>query len=159
VILIFKFSFTISILDLISRLHLALFLIMLDNQLKYPNSPTLFIHLFLGYLLLHSFHLFIFSLLLPIPKYMAACCDPYREGQMNALYRIQKKVAPFTYYTKYSDWESVAQSMTLALLCVPFKAYSAERLGNQYATGCHVLTIWMGLIIVRKLGTVSKGRI
>jgi hypothetical protein len=46
---------------------------------------------------------------------------------MNALYRIQMTAAPFTHHTKYSDWESVAQSRMLSRLCAFFKAYSRER--------------------------------
>jgi len=51
----------------------------------------------------------------------------YTEGQINALYRIQMKAAPFTHHTKYSDRENLAHSRTLALLCAIFKAYFWER--------------------------------
>ena len=63
----------------------------------------------------------------PIPQYSAACWDPYEEGQMNALYRIQSKAAQFTHRMKYFDWEIWAQVRTLAGLCALFKAFSGER--------------------------------
>ena len=63
----------------------------------------------------------------PIPEYIAACWDPYREGQINALYRVKMKVAQSTDHTKNSDWETVAQRRTIAGLYSLFKAYSAER--------------------------------
>jgi len=36
------------------------------------------------------------SLERPILEYGAACWDPYREGQISALDRVQKKAAKFT---------------------------------------------------------------
>jgi len=59
-IFIFNAAFAVAILVLISRVHLALFLILLDKYLKYPYSAIVIIHLLLGYLLLDSF-LLIFS--------------------------------------------------------------------------------------------------
>jgi len=38
------------------------------------------------------------TLLRPILEYGAACWDPYREGQIFALDRVQKKAAKFAYY-------------------------------------------------------------
>ena len=35
------------------------------------------------------------SLVRPILEYGASCWDPYREGQINALDRLQKKTAKF----------------------------------------------------------------
>jgi len=81
----------------------------------------------------------------PIPQYSAACWDPYTEGQMNALYRIQKNAAPFTHHRKYSDWESVAKVRTLAQLCALLKLILRNGLRKLYVTGCHGLTIWIGL--------------
>ena len=57
----------------------------------------------------------------------AACWDPYREGQINALDRVQTKDAQFTDHTNDSDWETLAQRKTLARICALFKAYSGER--------------------------------
>ena len=67
------------------------------------------------------------SLVRPILEYVSACWDPCREGQINALDRVQKKAAQFTNNTKDSDWETLAQRRTLARLCTLFKAYSGER--------------------------------
>jgi len=43
------------------------------------------------------------SLVHPVLEYGAAW-DPCREGQINALDRVQMKAAQFTNHTKDSDW-------------------------------------------------------
>ena len=43
------------------------------------------------------------SLVRPILEYGAACWDPYREGQISALDRVQKKAAKFC--TSYEQFE------------------------------------------------------
>ena len=62
-----------------------------------------------------------------ILEYGPACWDPCREGQANALDRVQKKAAQFTNYTKDSDWENLVQRRTMARLYALFKAYSGDR--------------------------------
>ena len=54
----------------------------------------------------------------PILEYESAYWDPCREGQINALERVQKKSAQFTNHTTDSD-----------------------ELGKLYTTGCKVLNI------------------
>ena len=66
------------------------------------------------------------SLVHPILEYGSACWHPCREGQINAFDRAQKKAVQFTNRTKYSDWENLAQRMTLTCLCAPLKAFSGE---------------------------------
>jgi len=63
----------------------------------------------------------------PIRKYGASCWDPYREGQTNALDRVQKKAAKFVNRTKDSVWETLAQRRQIARICSHFKAYTGER--------------------------------
>ena len=48
------------------------------------------------------------SLVPPILEYGAACWDSYREGQIIALDRMQKKAAKFAYHTNSSNWETLA---------------------------------------------------
>jgi len=67
------------------------------------------------------------SLVHPILEYGSACWDPCREGQINALDRVQRKAAQFTNHTKDSDWETLALRRTIASLCAFSKAYSGER--------------------------------
>ena len=67
------------------------------------------------------------SLVRPVLENGSACWDPCREGQLNALERVQKKVAQFTNHTKDSPWETLAQRTTIACLCALFKAYTRER--------------------------------
>ena len=56
-----------------------------------------------------------------------ACLDPYREGQIHALDRVQKKAAKFAHYTNESNWETLSQRTKISRICVLLKAYSGER--------------------------------
>jgi hypothetical protein len=67
------------------------------------------------------------SMVLPIREYGAACWDPYRECQINALDRVQRKAATFANLTNASDWDTLAQRRTVARLCALLKAYNGER--------------------------------
>jgi len=67
------------------------------------------------------------SLVRPILEYGAACWDPYRERQITALDRVQKKAAKFAYHTNSSNWETLASRRKLSRTCALFKAYSGER--------------------------------
>ena len=66
------------------------------------------------------------------------------------------KASPFTNHTKDSDWETLAQRMKIACLCTLLKRTLGNRCGKLNATVCEGLTIGVGLIIFRKLGTGSK---
>jgi len=67
------------------------------------------------------------SLVRPILEYGAACWDSYREGQIIALDRVQKKAAKFAYHTKSSNWETLASRRKLSRIYGLFKAYSGEQ--------------------------------
>ena len=67
------------------------------------------------------------SLVLPILEYGAACWDPYREGQISALDRVQKKAAIFAHHTNSSNWETLVLRRKLSRICSLFKAYSGEQ--------------------------------
>ena len=54
------------------------------------------------------------SLVRPILEYGAACWDPYREGQISALDRVQKKAAKFAHHKKSPNWENLASCRKLA---------------------------------------------
>ena len=49
------------------------------------------------------------ALVRPILEYGATCWDPYREGQIHALDRVQKKEAKFAHLTNESNWETLLQ--------------------------------------------------
>ena len=53
------------------------------------------------------------SLVRPFLEYGAACWNPCREGQINALDRVQTNAAQFTNHTNNSDWETLAERRTL----------------------------------------------
>jgi hypothetical protein len=57
------------------------------------------------------------SLVCPILEYGAACWDPYREGQITALDRVQKKAAKFVHDTNSSNWETLASRRKLSRIC------------------------------------------
>jgi hypothetical protein len=61
---------------------------------------------------------------------VAACWDPYREYQINALDRVQNKVAKFAHHAGGSDWESLAQRRKIARMCALYKPYTGERAWN-----------------------------
>jgi len=67
------------------------------------------------------------SLVRPILEYGAACRDPYREGQISALDRVQKKAAIFAHHKNSPNWETLASRSNLSRKCALFKAYSGER--------------------------------
>jgi len=66
------------------------------------------------------------SLVRPILEYEAACWDPYREGHVSALGRVQKKAAKFAHYTNSPNWVSLASRRKLSRICTLVKAYSGE---------------------------------
>ena len=67
------------------------------------------------------------SLVRPILEYGAACWDPYRECQINALDRVQNKAAKFAHHSRGSEWETLAQRWKTARMCAPYKAYTGDR--------------------------------
>jgi len=67
------------------------------------------------------------SLVRPILEYGAACWDPYREGQISALDRVQKKAAKFAHHKNIPNWENLVLRRKLSSICALFKAYSGER--------------------------------
>jgi hypothetical protein len=67
------------------------------------------------------------SLVRLILEYGASCWNPYREGQINALDRVQKKVAKFVYHKISLNWESLASWRKVSHLCALYKAYCGER--------------------------------
>jgi hypothetical protein len=66
----------------------------------------------------------------PILEYGAACWDPYREGQINALYQVLQEAAKFADHTSDSVWKTLAQRRKTACICTLFKAYFGERAWN-----------------------------
>jgi len=67
------------------------------------------------------------SLVHSILEYGAACWDPYREGQISALDRVQKKAVKYAHHTNIPNWESLVSRRKPSLICALFKAYSGER--------------------------------
>ena len=53
------------------------------------------------------------SLARPILDYGAACWDPYREGQISALDKVQKKAAKFAHHTISRNWETITHMCPL----------------------------------------------
>ena len=66
------------------------------------------------------------SLVRPILEYGAACWGSYREGQITALDRVQRKAVEFAHHTNSSKWETLASRRKLSRICALFKAYPGE---------------------------------
>jgi hypothetical protein len=68
--------------------------------------------------------------------------DPYREGQINALDRVQKKAAKFAQHRNESNWETLTERRKLARLCAFFKADMGEQawnaVGDRLQTPCYL---------------------
>jgi len=62
------------------------------------------------------------SLARPILEYGASCWDPYREGQINALDRVQKQAANFANHTNDLGWENLVYGRKIADIRALFKA-------------------------------------
>jgi len=57
------------------------------------------------------------ALVRPILEYGAVCRDSYREGQVSALNRVQKRAAKFANNINESGWETLAQRRLVARIC------------------------------------------
>ena len=81
-------------------------------------------------------------LVVPILECGTACWDPYREDQINALDRVQKKAIKFANRMSDSVWESLAQRRKISGICAHFEAYSGERawkaIGDRLQGPCYL---------------------
>jgi hypothetical protein len=64
------------------------------------------------------------ALVRPILEYAAVCWDPYREGQVSALNRVQKRADKFGNNTNETGWETLPQRRMIVRICALFKAYT-----------------------------------
>jgi hypothetical protein len=67
------------------------------------------------------------SLVHLILEYEASCWDLYKEGQINVLDHVQKKVAKFANHMNDWGWETVPQHRKIACICALFRAYTGEK--------------------------------
>ena len=81
------------------------------------------------------------SLVRPIFEYGTACRDPYREEQIIALDRVQKKAAKFAHHTNSPNWETLASRRKLSRICALFKTYSRNARGSLLVTDYNGHTI------------------
>ncbi|PNF38203.1 hypothetical protein B7P43_G13462 [Cryptotermes secundus] len=65
-----------------------------------------------------------------------------REGQINALDRVQKKAAKFAHHRNESNWETFTERRKIARICSFFKAYTGEwawkTIGGRLETPCYL---------------------
>ena len=81
------------------------------------------------------------SLVRPILQYAAAYWDPYREGQISALVRVQKKAAKFAHHSNSPKWRR-AESYHA---CVHSAKLTVENgRGRLWGTDWSDRTIWAG---------------
>ena len=84
------------------------------------------------------------SLVHPILEYGASCWDPYTEGQINTLDRVQKKAAKFVHHKISPNWESLASRRKVSRLCALYKAYCGELAWKDIGDSLKDLTISAG---------------
>jgi hypothetical protein len=82
------------------------------------------------------------ALVRPILEYGAVCWDPYREGQVSALNRVQKRAAKFGNNSNKMGWETWPQRRTIARICPLFKAYTGglawKAIGDRLLKPCYL---------------------
>ena len=82
------------------------------------------------------------SLVRPILEYGSVCWDPYREWQVSALNRVQRRAAKFANSTNGSGWETLAQRRLIARLCALYKAYTRrpawKAIGDSLLKPCYL---------------------
>jgi len=72
------------------------------------------------------------ALVRPILEYGAVCWNPYREGQVSPLNRVQKRAAKFENNINESGWETLAQRRLSPRICAPFSRHTpADGLGKR----------------------------
>jgi len=95
----------------------------------------------------------------PILEYGAACWDPYREGQLSALNRVQKKAAKFAHYINRPNWENLASRRKLSHIWALFKAYTGELAWKPIGDRLQWPHYLSRVDHVRKIRSRNKGRI
>jgi hypothetical protein len=82
------------------------------------------------------------ALVRPILEYGAVCWDPYREGQVRDLNRVQRRAAKFANHTNDSGWESSAQRRMIARIRALYKSYTGRRawkaIGKSLLKPCYL---------------------
>ena len=99
------------------------------------------------------------SLVRPILEYRTACWDPYREGQISALDRVQKKAAKFAHNTNNQNWETLASRRKLSRIRALFKPHSGERAWKAIGDRLQRPHYLSRVDHEGKLGVGGKGRI
>jgi hypothetical protein len=78
----------------------------------------------------------------PILEYGAACWNPYRKGQINALDWVQNAAAKFAHHRNDSNWETLTQRRKVSRICALFKAYTGEQawkaIGDRLEKPCYL---------------------
>jgi hypothetical protein len=95
----------------------------------------------------------------PILEHGAVCWDPYKEGQINALDRVQKKAAKFANRTNDSVCETSAQRRKTTRICAVYKAHTAERACKDTADRLQGRATWAEMIMIVKLGPGNEEQI
>jgi hypothetical protein len=82
------------------------------------------------------------ALVRPILEYGAVCWDPYKEDQLSALNRVQKRAAKFGNNTNETGWETLPQRRMIARICALFKGYTGgpawKALGDRLLKPCYL---------------------
>ena len=76
-------------------------------------------------------HLVCTVLMRPICVYGSVCWDTYREGQVSALNRVQKRAAEFANNINESRWETLAQRRLIAQICALLEHTPGDGVGKR----------------------------
>jgi hypothetical protein len=70
------------------------------------------------------------------------CWDPFREGELRALNRVQKRAAKFANNINESGWETLALQRLKARMCAILKTYTGRRdwkaIGGRFLKPCYL---------------------
>lgn len=82
------------------------------------------------------------SLARPNFEHGVSCWDPYSEGLINALDRVQKIAAKFANHTNDSVWDTLVQRRKRVRICSLFEAYTGEgawkSIGKRLKGSCYL---------------------
>jgi diadenosine tetraphosphatase ApaH/serine/threonine PP2A family protein phosphatase len=82
--------------------------------------------------------------------------DPCREGQINVLDRVQKKMAKFANHMCDLVWETLVQCRKIAGIYASFKAYIGEQAWQSIWNRLKDHATSAGIIMIIKLGSGNK---
>ena len=98
------------------------------------------------------------TLVRPILEYGAACWDPYREGQIRELDRVQRKAAKFAHHINNPTWETLVSRGKIAHVGALYKVNCGEQAWKDVGNRLERLHYLNRADHNRKIGVGGKER-